>query len=318
MADTSALEEQKVFERLCSDKNELWWVTIGVDLSVSGSKPKAIVSASGDTGVEALKQYLYPEQILYGAIKVLGVDTKGAVTSTRQKTIFFQWVGPKVPKVKVAKAISLKSALASYFQGHHVALEVYDLSNLTEADLEARLRACGGAHQPDKFVFGTGTNVTVAIPHTETVESPVVSAPAPAPVPTPAPAPAFPKAVTLATPVNNTPEKKEDNDDDYISKPKGRAVNMFTTSSTSSSSTPSSTTSTSTSASHSVKASHSGAPNVDTLAAVQALGRAASRLQSLIDSSTNGTVSTADLQKFVAAELGEAAIRAAAALATHA
>lgn len=332
MADTSSLEEQKVFERLCSDKSELWWVTVGVDSSVQGSNPKAQVSASGDTGVEGLKDYLYPDQILYGAIKVLGVDTKGAVTSTRQKTIFFQWVGPQVPKIKVAKAISLKKALGSYFQGHHVALEVYEKGNLTEADLEARLRSCGGAHQPDRFVFGTGTTVNVAVPYTPLE----ISAPAPAPVsaPTPAPAPApvaFPKAVTVTTNTvssssSSSNEKKEvENDDDYITKPKGRAVNMFTTSNSSSnnnstnSTTPSSVTSTSThSSSHSSKpSSTSGTPNVDVLAAVQALGRAASRLQQLIDSSTNGTVSTNDLQKFVAAELGEAAVRSAAALATH-
>ncbi len=89
MADTSALEAAKVFERLCND-DDFWWCTIALELG--SAKPKAFLAASGNTGLKNLKEYLYDDCVLYGGIKVKAVDNKGAVTSTRQKIIFFQWV----------------------------------------------------------------------------------------------------------------------------------------------------------------------------------------------------------------------------------
>ena len=69
---------------------------------------------------------------------------------------FSQWVGPKVSKLATSKAIPTKSAIFSYFQGHHLALEIYDRESLSEADIEKRLRAAGGAHQPSDMQFPGG------------------------------------------------------------------------------------------------------------------------------------------------------------------
>jgi hypothetical protein len=94
MADISSLESEKVFDRLCTASGDLSWVTIAVDTSVpAGGKPKAVVVAEGDGGLDQLKALgLSDDHVQYGAVKVLGIDNKGAVTSTRLKIIFFQWV----------------------------------------------------------------------------------------------------------------------------------------------------------------------------------------------------------------------------------
>lgn len=89
MVDISNLEAAKIQERLLKD-DDVWWALINLDLS--SSKPKAIVAATGNGGVEQLKQNMADDLVQYGAVKVLGVDVKGAVTSTRLKIIFFQWV----------------------------------------------------------------------------------------------------------------------------------------------------------------------------------------------------------------------------------
>jgi hypothetical protein len=58
--------------------------------------------------------------------------------------------------MKTAKAIPTKAAIFSYFQGHHLALEVYDKTSINESDVEKRLRAAGGAHQPSDMKFPGG------------------------------------------------------------------------------------------------------------------------------------------------------------------
>ena len=61
------------------------WVVVNVDASESGAKPKAVVGATGDTHLAGLKAQLRDDAMQFGCFKVLGVDQKGAVTSTRLK-----------------------------------------------------------------------------------------------------------------------------------------------------------------------------------------------------------------------------------------
>lgn len=89
----------------------------------------------------------------------MGVDPKGGVVSRRAKFVFFQWVGPSVPAMKRMQASSAKAAVAGYFRGHHMSMEINERAELNAVDLEKRLRACGGAHQPDHFEFGTGSSL---------------------------------------------------------------------------------------------------------------------------------------------------------------
>ena len=58
---------------------------MNVDASESGAKPKAVVGATGDTNLAGLKAQLRDDAMQFGCFKVLGVDQKGAVTSTRLK-----------------------------------------------------------------------------------------------------------------------------------------------------------------------------------------------------------------------------------------
>lgn len=216
MVDCQELNDSGIAERLNKDPN-LWWCVINVDASGSG-KPKAIIGAFGDTNLEGLKSCLDDSAMQFGAFKVLGVDVKGAVTSTRLKLVTFQWAGSKTSMPVKMKVKPAKNGIFSYFQGSHLNLELYDRDDLSEADIEARLRAAGGAHQPDMFTFGTGSQITNngPAPQPDAVKTPyqtviaasvsavaaaaaasAASAPAPAsspiataPAPAPAPAPA--------------------------------------------------------------------------------------------------------------------------------
>jgi len=120
----------------------------------------------------------------------------------------------------VMKVKPAKQGVSSYFQGAHLTLELYSLDDLSEEDIEARLRAAGGAHQPDRFAFGTGSAISAseppAMPSAPVVpslsaapaaassgagSSPAASAPAPAAAvsPRPAEAAAAPAAAPAPT-----------------------------------------------------------------------------------------------------------------------
>jgi hypothetical protein len=86
--DLTELEASKITTRLTNEK-DLWWVVIGLDQTQA--KPRAVVQTEGGTSLSDMVSHLSDDLLQYGAFKVLGVDQKGAVTSTRTKIVCFQW-----------------------------------------------------------------------------------------------------------------------------------------------------------------------------------------------------------------------------------
>ena len=132
-----------------------------------GNDTTVYIQATGDTSVEEIKARLKDDECQYGLIKAVGVDPKGAVVSKRNKYIFFTFNGPSVPMMKRVPAADVKKAVGSYFQGHHLSLEIDDRAALDHADFEKRLRAAGGAHQPERIEFGSGSKVDEYTPTTQ-------------------------------------------------------------------------------------------------------------------------------------------------------
>lgn len=90
-------------------------------------------------------------------------------------------------------------ATPAYLQGHHLSIELNDRSGLTEKDIEARLRAAGGAHQPSDMQFSAGTNAVI-ITAVDSLPPPKVEAAAPAPAPAPVASPVSPAPVATPKP----------------------------------------------------------------------------------------------------------------------
>ena len=82
--DCSALEAANLYERLNKD-GSLWWVICGADFG--SSKPVAHINYEGGTTMDDMVSKLSDDLIQYGCFKVLGVDNKGAITSTRMKFV---------------------------------------------------------------------------------------------------------------------------------------------------------------------------------------------------------------------------------------
>lgn len=83
--DCSALEAADLYGRLNKDA-ALWWVVCGVDFP-AGGKPAAFIQYEGGSTMADMVSRLSDDGIQYGCFKVLGVDTKGAITSTRTKFV---------------------------------------------------------------------------------------------------------------------------------------------------------------------------------------------------------------------------------------
>lgn len=139
----------------------------GIDGTGNNGKPKVVVQAEGSTNVQGAMAYLSDDQLQFGCMKVVGVDTKGAVVSSRVKIIFFQWTGPNVSKIAFSRYGGVKATVSSYCNPH-LTFEIYDRGELTEAEIELRLRQAGGAHQPDSYKFGSSDSVTIL---SETLQS---------------------------------------------------------------------------------------------------------------------------------------------------
>jgi hypothetical protein len=94
---------------------DIWWAVLGVD---STSKPpRVFVHAEGDTPLADVGRFLYDEEVQHILFKVLGVDERGAVTSTRCKLLMASWIGPTVPRMKKTSSMATKKAVSDYFVG---------------------------------------------------------------------------------------------------------------------------------------------------------------------------------------------------------
>jgi hypothetical protein len=207
--------------------------------------------------------------------------------------VCFQWVGSRVSKLKTAKAIPAKAEIFKYFQGHHLSLEIYDRGSLTEKDIEHRLRAAGGAHQPSDMQFPGGGHevktITLVAESSSTGGgelSPTGASPSPSSTSDAAPAaPPAPKAVSPAP---------------------APAVSKFSAPSAAAAPAPGNPKA----AAKLVRAGEEAS------AASLAVGKAAARLDELIKAAEDGKVTVEALQTLVATELATAALKIAAASAT--
>merc|ERR1712185_6685 len=75
-----------------------------------------------------------------------------------------------------AKAGRHCSGLETIWVGHHIAYQIDELSEISEAEIVRKLRASGGAHQPTGFDFGQGDVGEGAEAEAEAEEAPAVNA----------------------------------------------------------------------------------------------------------------------------------------------
>ena len=201
-------------------------------------------------------------------------------------------MGPRVSKIKTAKCIPAKAEVFQYFQGHHLSLELFDKANLTEADIEARLRAAGGAHQPSDMQFPGGGHELKVVKDVPVSEAPAEESPRTAAAATSSAAAAAPAPAKLS-PTSS-----------FSSHGGGGSGGGGSSSSSAAASAAAAKT-----------AAQVARAGEEAAAAALAIGKAAARLGELLKAAEGGQVSVAELESLVAGELATASLRAAATVA---
>jgi RimJ/RimL family protein N-acetyltransferase len=105
-------------------------------------------------GLKSLAESLDSTRVLFGAIRVMGVDAQENVTSKRPKITRINWVGAKVPPMKKMGALSGKAKIAEIWPGTAASVDATSQDELNMNALAVQLLKSGGAHKPTHYDFG--------------------------------------------------------------------------------------------------------------------------------------------------------------------
>jgi hypothetical protein len=149
-------ECQVAYSEMCDQKKPNDFFVCGFQ---DGTTTMDVV-AKGRGGMQAMAAVLrekFESQVAVAGFRVTAVDDRGVTVSYRTKLILVIYQGPKMPVMKRAKITSYNSSFANQFK-MTMTLQIDDVDSLSEENIEKKLRAAGGAHQPTSFDF---TNETV-------------------------------------------------------------------------------------------------------------------------------------------------------------
>jgi len=151
-------EFKKIWDDMTNTKapSKTNWVYMYIPDGAKVSLHELALGGSGEGGLPELKGKLgEKDTIAIGAFRVLGVDVKANVTSTRDKYVFFSYVSAAIGGVRRANVTGLKPAVIPMFLSRtHVSREFSAVADIDHADVANELLRIGGAHKPTKYDFG--------------------------------------------------------------------------------------------------------------------------------------------------------------------
>jgi len=183
-------EVANAWGRLTSDSSDVSWIAAGYP--AAGNNLQISLRGEGSGGLPEFIAALPADDIVWGAFKVVAVDNRGNLVSRRPKFISVKYCpATGIAPMKRAKAGGHKGAIKAIFSSH-IDIEVESAEELTEEAIIAKLRACGGAHQPTGYEFHSFSGAAegrasspVPVKSAAAAPAPVAAAPvvaAPAPV----------------------------------------------------------------------------------------------------------------------------------------
>jgi hypothetical protein len=136
----------EAWRQVLDDASTTNWITAGYD----GSAITLLSTGSG--GLAEFKTQLGSD-IIYGGFRCTGVDDRGNTVSRRPKFVFVAYLPQSAPTMRRARAGGVKGAMKAVLTSTHCDFQIEDAGDITEAEVIAKLRACGGAHQPTGYEF---------------------------------------------------------------------------------------------------------------------------------------------------------------------
>ena len=117
--------------------------------------------ASGPGGLLELSRHLPDDRVLFGALRVIGVDARENVTSRRPKFVALTYIGRGLSVIQRGAVSVQRVEVQRHMPGFTLAFDFSDAQELTQEAMAKRLLACGGAHKPTHYDFGPGQEYTL-------------------------------------------------------------------------------------------------------------------------------------------------------------
>lgn len=147
---------EAAWKQLTDDKDATNWILLGFP------KKTLDVVGSGSGGLSELVGKFDDAEVMFAAFKVLGVDDKAAVTSSRSKYIGVTFVGGNVSGMKKSRTLSSKEEINMLFQGCAASMQISAADELTAIEVARKLLASGGAHKPVHYDFGGDETINLS------------------------------------------------------------------------------------------------------------------------------------------------------------
>eukprot|EP00010_Vexillifera_abyssalis_P007591 CAMPEP_0201550004 /NCGR_PEP_ID=MMETSP0173_2-20130828/6429_1 /ASSEMBLY_ACC=CAM_ASM_000268 /TAXON_ID=218659 /ORGANISM="Vexillifera sp., Strain DIVA3 564/2" /LENGTH=169 /DNA_ID=CAMNT_0047959873 /DNA_START=103 /DNA_END=612 /DNA_ORIENTATION=+ len=153
------------WDKITSENDDTNWMLLSPK---SGSKSDLEVVGSGSGGLNEMKETLDEGRIMFGLLKVVGVDEKETTTSRRAKYVFITFIGSKVSVLVKARVSIQKGQVTPLFHGVQIFVDISGVDELEPKVIADKLIASGGAHKPSHYEFGPGQKYDADFYHTGT------------------------------------------------------------------------------------------------------------------------------------------------------
>jgi len=153
MAQMAATEEvEAAWNDICGDKPTKNWYCCG--LKGQGKNQQLEIVSTGSQGLNELSAFLKNagDKIYFVLFRV---EAKDESNSVRAKFVYIRFVGTQVNVMSKAKLTPNLANISNHFPVKHLTIDLTeDLSNFDIESLSREFLRVGGAHKPDKYVFG--------------------------------------------------------------------------------------------------------------------------------------------------------------------
>jgi hypothetical protein len=143
------------------DDNKNNWLSVLVEKK--GSKYNLNAQNVQTTGIAGIQSDVAnrAKNTVFYVLKVLGVDKKESVTSTRSKYVLIRWIGSGVPPIQKMGGLAMSEQVNDTCNGIAVTMDATSADDVDTKRIGSELLRCGGAHKPTEYDFGAG--VTLAL-----------------------------------------------------------------------------------------------------------------------------------------------------------
>eukprot|EP01083_Nonionella_stella_P157397 511010_1 len=152
-------EAQTVWKKLSKQESSINWYLLKLD-GKPGKTTNLTFVKEGDGGAAEIADFLKEESkaVYFGLLKCVTTDDSKSV---RGKFIYLRFIGSGVKSITKAKLTTSLGKIDDQFPCKHLSLDINEkcADDLTPKKLAVELLRVGGAHKPDKMVFGPNQEI---------------------------------------------------------------------------------------------------------------------------------------------------------------